>query len=73
MELEVALVQASEAPGSFGTLDVLVRSDTGHFWLVDFKFGEGVSVEVKDNRQLLYYAAALAADPHDTAILRILL
>ena len=67
VELEVTLFpETSETPGSFGTLDVLVRSDTGHFWLVDFKFGEGVSVEVKDSKQLLFYAAALAADPRDT-------
>ena len=53
-------------PGSFGTIDVILRSPTGHYFILDWKFGQGVSVSVQDNKQLTYYAVALAADPGDT-------
>ena len=55
-----------DSPGSFGTIDVILRSPAGHYFILDWKFGQGVSVGVQDNGQLLYYAAALAADPGDT-------
>ena len=52
-------------PGAFGTVDLILQSDT-HVMLVDWKFGQGVGVQTvyRDgegaivNPQLMYYAAA---------------
>jgi hypothetical protein len=52
-------------PGAFGTVDLILQSDT-HIMLVDWKFGQGVGVQTvySDgegaivNPQLMYYAAA---------------
>ena len=62
----VFLQPTVDSPGSFGTIDVILRSPAGHYYILDWKFGLGVSVGVQDNSQLLYYATALAADPGDT-------
>lgn len=47
----------------FGTADTVAYNlHTRHLTIADLKFGKGISVEVEDNPQLLYYAAG-AADP----------
>ena len=67
IEQEAVFLQPDNGtPGSFGTIDVILRSPAGHYFILDWKFGQGVSVSVRDNKQLLYYATALAADPGDT-------
>lgn len=40
----------------FGTADCVVITPDRTMHVVDLKYGKGVSVEVKDNSQLLYYA-----------------
>lgn len=41
----------------FGTADcVIYCKDTGTLWIIDYKHGQGVAVEVPDNAQLKYYA-----------------
>jgi len=41
----------------FGTADIIAWDEaTRHLEIVDLKFGRGVSVEVEDNEQFLYYA-----------------
>lgn len=37
--------------------------------VVDYKHGEGIFVEVKDNAQLMYYAYALLPDDYDGAVI----
>lgn len=52
---ELPLQVTHFAPGVFGTCDALViNGDKLH--IVDFKYGQGVRVEAKDNPQLLLYA-----------------
>jgi hypothetical protein len=60
-----ARVRFPGVPGAFGTVDLILQSDT-HVMLVDWKFGQGVGVQCvySDgegaivNPQLLYYASA---------------
>ena len=67
IEQEAVFLQPDNGtPGSFGTIDVILRSPAGHYFILDWKFGQGVSVSVQDNKQLTYYAVALASDPGDT-------
>lgn len=57
VEARVALSGMGE-PGDdmFGTSDtVLYRPSTRELWVIDYKHGSGVSVDVTDNPQLLYY------------------
>lgn len=42
-------------PGLYGTNDAMICQPFGKATIIDFKFGSGVAVEVKDNPQLLYY------------------
>ena len=45
------------SPGMYGTADaVALDKSKGILHVVDFKFGEGIVVDVKDNPQLEYYA-----------------
>ena len=44
-------------PGVFGSTDLLGRIDDRAI-VLDWKFGDGVAVEVEENPQLLFYAAA---------------
>ena len=44
-------------PGVFGSTDMLGRIDDRAI-VLDWKFGDGVAVEVEENSQLLFYAAA---------------
>ena len=66
VEQAVAFVPPSETfPGARGTIDVVIMSDKGHAFIVDFKFGY-VEVHAKENEQLAFYAASLAMTPADT-------
>ena len=58
-----ARVQWDEAVGVFGTVDFIGRiGDT--VVVLDWKFGDGVMVEVQDNPQLLFYALAALRSGH---------
>lgn len=44
-------------PGCFGTADAVVwRPHTRELYVIDFKYGAGIAVDVKENPQLTYYA-----------------
>lgn len=42
-------------PLLFGTADVVIVQPFGKIYVIDFKYGAGVAVDVIDNSQLLYY------------------
>lgn len=44
----------------FGTNDACVLEPFGTLEIIDLKYGKGVEVEAKDNKQLLYYALGAA-------------
>lgn len=51
---------APECAGMFGTADlVIVDERNGRVWVIDYKHGAGVVVEVEGNTQTLYYALAV--------------
>jgi len=52
--------QQVNIPGTdlFGTADCILIDPYSHMEVIDFKYGRGVKVAAKDNKQLLYYAAA---------------
>ena len=68
MELEIEeLVSfgkylSKDLPEAFGTADIIGRIDN-KLVVLDWKFGQGVPVEVEENAQLLYYAAAILRTP----------
>lgn len=45
---------------AFGTLDAAVLEHFGRLYVIDYKYGAGYAVEVKDNPQLIFYALGLA-------------
>lgn len=45
---------------AFGTLDAAVVEHFGRLHVIDFKYGQGYAVEVKDNPQLMFYALGVA-------------
>jgi len=47
-------------PGTFGTVDFAVVEEFGRLTIVDFKYGEGIAVDAKENSQLIFYALGLA-------------
>ena len=49
-------------PGVFGSTDLLGRIDDKAI-VLDWKFGDGVMVEVEENPQLMFYAAAAMRTP----------
>ena len=49
-------------PGVFGSTDLLGRKDKRAI-VLDWKFGDGVSVDAENNPQLLFYAAAAMRTP----------
>jgi hypothetical protein len=49
--------------GAFGTIDFAGQTTDGTPVFIDFKFGSGYQVDVTDNQQLLFYAAASLNDP----------
>lgn len=53
-------------PGLFGTADcVLISSDLKRLIVIDYKHGAGVPVEVKENKQLLYYVLGAVQYAHN--------
>jgi len=50
--------------GQFGTVDVAVVEEFGRLRVKDFKYGQGIAVEVKDNLQQIYYALAISKKFH---------
>lgn len=56
-------------PDFFGTADcVIYRPDERKLIVIDFKYGRGIPVEVKDNPQLRYYALGAAMKKHNRGI-----
>ena len=49
-------------PGVFGSGDLIGRIDDTAY-IVDWKFGDGVAVDVEENPQLMFYAAAAMRTP----------
>ena len=64
MEFETEMVVGfgDLLPGVFGSADIVGRiGDTAY--IVDWKFGDGVAVDVEENPQLMLYAAAAMRTP----------
>lgn len=61
-ELEVEAKFAT-VEGAFGTVDVLAKGKDGRCAVIDYKFGDGVTVTAEGNDQLLFYATAALLDP----------
>ena len=64
MEFETEMVVGfgDLLPGVFGSADIVGRiGDTAY--IVDWKFGDGVAVDVEENPQLMFYAAAAMRTP----------
>jgi hypothetical protein len=61
--IETRLDLTSYVPGSFGTCDCLIVSDE-KLHIIDFKYGQGVLVEAKENPQMKLYALG-ALDIYD--------
>lgn len=56
-------------PGLFGTTDVSIyRPSTRELWVIDYKHGKGVSVEVVNNPQLNYYGIGSAIAVRDRGL-----
>jgi len=49
-------------PGVFGSADIVGRINNTAY-IVDWKFGDGVAVDVEENPQLMFYAAAAMRTP----------
>ena len=64
LEFDVeARVKWDRVPGAFGTVDFIGRlGDTAI--VLDWKFGDGVIVDAKDNAQLMFYALAAFRSNH---------
>ena len=61
-ETEVVVGFGDLLPGVFGSSDIVGRiNDTAY--IVDWKFGDGVVVDVEENPQLMFYAAAAMRTP----------
>ena len=61
-ETEVVVGFGDLLPGVFGSADIVGRiGDTAY--IVDWKFGDGVAVDVEENPQLMFYAAAAMRTP----------
>jgi len=61
-ETEVVVGFGDLLPGVFGSADIVGRiGDTAY--IVDWKFGDGVAVDVEENSQLMFYAAAAMRTP----------
>ena len=61
--IETRLDLTAYVPGSFGTCDCLIVSDE-KLHIIDFKYGQGVLVEAKENPQMKLYALG-ALDIYD--------
>jgi len=42
-------------PKFFGTCDIVLMQPFGELHVIDFKYGAGISVEVEENEQIMYY------------------
>ena len=51
-------VSLTPIPDAYGTAD-LIMSEKAKLIIADFKFGSGVMVDAENNKQLMFYAAAL--------------
>jgi len=61
-ETEVVVGFGDLLPGVFGSSDIVGRiRDTAY--IVDWKFGDGVAIDVEENPQLMFYAAAAMRTP----------
>jgi hypothetical protein len=61
-ETEVVVGFGDLLPDVFGSADIVGRiGDTAY--IVDWKFGDGVAVDVEENPQLMFYAAAAMRTP----------
>lgn len=54
--VEVKVNYGDTMPGAFGTIDILGVFKSGKVLYLDWKFGDGVPVDVKGNMQLAFYA-----------------
>jgi hypothetical protein len=61
-ETEVVVGFGDLLPGVFGSADIVGRIG-GTAYIVDWKFGDGVAVDVEENPQLMFYAAAAMRTP----------
>lgn len=57
IEVEARVDFGDYIPGAFGSADVVGRR-RDRAYIIDWKFGSGVTVEAENNQQLLFYAAA---------------
>lgn len=57
-------------PEVFGSADLLCMTAKNRLLVVDYKFGDGVMVEVRDNEQFMFYAAAALETPELTDFVR---
>ena len=62
IEVEAVVDFGSFLPGVFGSADLLGRLHNRAV-VLDWKFGSGVAVEVEENAQLMFYAAAAMRTP----------
>ena len=62
IEAETSVNFGDLLPGVFGSTDLIGRLGTRAI-VLDWKFGDGVAVEVEENPQLMFYAAAAMRTP----------
>jgi hypothetical protein len=62
IEAETCVSFGDLLPGVFGSTDLIGRLGTRAV-VLDWKFGDGVAVEVEENPQLMFYAAAAMRTP----------
>lgn len=55
VEIEMKTDLRAYIPEAFGSIDFCVASD-GHLYVVDFKYGKGISVSAEMNNQMMIYA-----------------
>lgn len=56
---EIKLYNSQIHPEMFGTTDAAIVEEYGWLEVIDFKYGAGIAVDVKDNTQLIQYALGL--------------
>lgn len=56
VEQRVSFAEACGVEGQSGTADVVIYDEeTGHLWVMDLKFGQGVKVFAENNEQMMTY------------------
>jgi hypothetical protein len=69
VDIEARFHLAALHPDFFGTADcVIYKPDEKRLIVIDFKYGRGIPVEVKDNPQLRYYALGAAMKKHNRGV-----